>query len=102
MIATGHYARILKDNNTYKLCKGVDEIKDQSYMLWQIKKELLEKTILPLGDLTKQEVRQIALDHKLINADRNESMDLCFVVDDDYREFLSEFAPEKIKNILKP
>ena len=99
MIATGHYARILKDKNTYKLCKGVDEIKDQSYMLWQIKKELLEKTILPLGDLTKQEVRQIALDHKLINADRNESMDLCFVVDDDYREFLSEFAPEKIKNM---
>ena len=99
MIATGHYARILKDKNTYKLCKGVDEIKDQSYMLWQIKKELLEKTILPLGDLTKQEVRQIALDHKLINADRNESMDLCFVIDDDYREFLNEFAPEKIKNM---
>ena len=38
MIATGHYARILKDNNTYKLCKGIDEVKDQSYMLWQIKK----------------------------------------------------------------
>ena len=99
MIATGHYARIIKDNNEYKLCKGLDKVKDQSYMLWQIKKELLKKTILPLGELTKQEVRKIALKHKLINAERNESMDLCFVVDDDYREFLNEFVPEKIKNM---
>jgi len=99
MIATGHYARIIKDDNQYKLCKGLDNIKDQSYMLWQIKKEHLEKTILPLGELNKSEVRELALEYKLINADRSESMDLCFVVDDDYREFLSEFAPEKIKNV---
>ena len=99
MIATGHYARIIKNKDDYNLCMGIDEIKDQSYMLWQIKKEFLKKTILPLGELTKQEVRKIALDYKLINAKRNESMDLCFVVDDDYREFLSEFAPEKIKNM---
>tara|TARA_B100000941_G_scaffold287850_2_gene263731 strand:- start:289 stop:1374 length:1086 start_codon:yes stop_codon:yes gene_type:complete len=99
MIATGHYARIIKDKNEFKLCKGLDHIKDQSYMLWQIKKEHLSKTILPLGDLTKKEVRDIALEYKLINAERSESMDLCFVVDDDYREFLSEFAPEKIQNV---
>ena len=99
MIATGHYARIIKDNNEFKLCKGLDHIKDQSYMLWQIKKEHLSKTILPLGGLTKKEVRDIALEYKLINAERSESMDLCFVVDDDYREFLSEFAPEKIQNV---
>ena len=99
MIATGHYARIKKDENEYQLCKGIDEIKDQSYMLWEIKKEFLEKTILPLGELTKKEVRKIALDYKLINADRSESMDLCFVVDNDYRQFLNEFVPEKVKNI---
>lgn len=99
MIATGHYARIIKVDGDYKLSKGVDEVKDQSYMLWQIQKEFLKKTILPLGELTKQEVRKIALDYKLINAERSESMDLCFVVDDDYRDFLSEFAPEKIENM---
>ena len=99
MVATGHYARIKKDNNNYKLCEGLDPIKDQSYMLWQIKKEFLEKTILPLGELTKKEVRKIALDYKLINANRSESMDLCFVVDNDYRQFLNEFVPEKVKNI---
>ena len=99
MIATGHYARIVKSNNKYKLCKGLDEVKDQSYMLWQIEKDFLKKTLLPLGELTKKEVREIALDYKLINAERSESMDLCFVVDDDYREFLNEFAPEKIKNM---
>jgi tRNA-uridine 2-sulfurtransferase len=99
MIATGHYARIIKVDDDYKLSKGVDEVKDQSYMLWQIQKEFLKKTILPLGELTKQEVRKIALDYKLINAERSESMDLCFVIDDDYRDFLSEFAPEKIENM---
>ena len=99
MIATGHYARITKHNNEYHLNKGIDEIKDQSYMLWQIKKEFLKKTMLPLGDLNKQEVRKIALDYNLINANRDESMDLCFVVDNDYREFLNEFVPEKVKNV---
>ena len=53
--------------------------KDQSYMLWQIKKEHLEKTILPLGELNKSEVREIALEYKLINTDRSESMDLCLL-----------------------
>ena len=99
IIATGHYARIIKHNNEYHLNKGADKIKDQSYMLWQIKKEFLKKTILPLGDLNKQEVRKIALDYNLINANRDESMDLCFVVDNDYREFLNEFVPEKVKNV---
>jgi len=99
MIATGHYARIKKDKNNYKLCKGIDTIKDQSYMLWQIKKDFLSKTILPLGELTKKEVRDIALKYELINANRSESMDLCFVVDNDYREFLNEFVPEKMNNI---
>ncbi len=99
MIATGHYARIKFDNNDFSLCKGLDTSKDQSYMLWQIKKEYLEKTLLPLGDLTKKEVRQIALENKLENAKRDESMDLCFVVDNDYKQFLTDFVPDKIKNI---
>ena len=99
MIATGHYARIKVENNNYKLCKGLDSNKDQSYMLWQIEQKFLKKTILPLGELTKKEVRDIALEYKLENANRNESMDLCFVVDNDYSQFLSDFMPDRIKNI---
>ncbi len=99
MIATGHYARIIKNKNSYELCSGIDKSKDQSYMLWQIDKKYLEKTILPLGELTKKEVRNIALEYNLENAQRDESMDLCFVVDNDYRQFLNEFIPEKVENI---
>ena len=99
MIATGHYARIKKHKNQYELCKGLDASKDQSYMLWQIDKKYLAKTILPLGELTKKEVRNIALEYNLENAKRDESMDLCFVVDNDYKQFLHEFMPEKVKNI---
>ena len=99
MIATGHYARIKKHKNQYELCKGLDISKDQSYMLWQIDKKYLAKTILPLGELTKKEVRNIALEYNLENAKRDESMDLCFVVDNDYKQFLHEFMPEKVKNI---
>ena len=61
-VATGHYARIKKNKNHYELCKGLDDSKDQSYMLWKIEKKFLEKTLLPLGDLTKKEVRKIALE----------------------------------------
>ena len=78
-----------KNKDGYELCKGLDELKDQSYMLWQIDKEFLKKTILPLGEMTKKEVRDIAKDYKLENANRDESMDLCFVVDNDYRQFSS-------------
>ena len=99
MIATGHYARIKKCSEKYQLHKGLDQTKDQSYMMWQIEQKFLEKTLLPLGELSKKEVREIALDYKLINANRDESMDLCFVVDNDYKQFLAEFVPEKVANI---
>lgn len=99
MIATGHYARIKNKNNNAILMKGKDESKDQSYMLWKIKQKHLIKTLLPIGDLTKSEVRDIALEYELETAKREESMDLCFVVEDDYRQFLHEFLPEKMASI---
>ena len=68
-------------------------------MLWDIKKEQLEKTIFPIGDLTKQEVRDYAIKHKLETANRPESQDLCFVLGDDYNQFLYEIVPERMKNI---
>ena len=54
MIATGHYARIIKDKNEYKLCKGLDHIKDQSYMFGKLKKNIYQKLFYLLGDLTKK------------------------------------------------
>ena len=94
-IATGHYASI--QNSTIK--KGKDSVKDQSYMLWHIDRDLLGRTLLPLGDLTKDEVREYAKKNNLETSDIPDSQDLCFVMDGDYRNFLNEFMPEKMKNI---
>ena len=100
-IATGHYARIDNKNGKYLLKKAIDTDKDQSYMLWDIKKEQLEKTIFPIGDLTKKEVRDYAIKHDLETANRPESQDLCFVLGNDYNQFLHEIVPEKMKTITQ-
>ena len=98
-IATGHYARICNQNGTYTIQKAVDEFKDQSYMLWDIEKKYLSKTIFPIGDMKKEEVRDYALKHNLETAKREESQDLCFVLGDDYNQFLHEIIPDKMASI---
>ena len=98
-IATGHYAQIFNENGNYTLHKGVDEKKDQSYVLWGIPQHTLARTILPLGDMTKPEVRAYASKHKLATATVPESMEICFVADNDYKKFLNKYAPEKMNNI---
>lgn len=98
-IATGHYARIDKSNGEYFIQEGVDSKKDQSYVLWGIPKETIKKTILPLGGLTKQEVRKIAADNNLETANEPESMEICFIADNNYKRFIKEYAPEKTQNI---
>jgi tRNA-specific 2-thiouridylase len=98
-IATGHYAKVEKTNGNYHIKQGADEKKDQSYVLWGIPKETLSKTILPLGDLTKEQVRQIARDNNLETADEPESMEICFIADNNYKRFIKEYAPEKTNNI---
>ena len=98
-IATGHYAQIGQNNNGYFIKEGVDKRKDQSYVLWGIPKETLSKTILPLGDLTKEEVRQIARDNKLETAEEPESMEICFIADNNYKRFINEYASEKVSHI---
>ena len=98
-IATGHYARIENDNENYFIKEGVDSKKDQSYVLWGIPKETLHKTILPLGDLTKEQVRQIARDHNLETADEPESMEICFIADNNYKRFIKEYASDKVLDI---
>ncbi|WP_288071629.1 tRNA 2-thiouridine(34) synthase MnmA [Hydrotalea sp.] len=89
-IATGHYASIYQHtNNRYVICKGKDETKDQSYVLWGLQQDLLSRTILPLGGYQKTEIRQMAHDFGYPElAKKSESYEICFVPDNDYRGFL--------------
>jgi tRNA-uridine 2-sulfurtransferase len=89
-IATGHYANIHQhSNDRYYLSKGLDETKDQSYVLWGLQQDLLSRTILPLGTYRKTEIRQMALDYGYPElAKKSESYEICFVPDNDYRGFL--------------
>lgn len=93
-IATGHYARIDFKNGRYRLLKGTDRQKDQSYFLWMLGSEELSKTILPLGTLTKPEVRELARSFGVRSAEKKESQEICFVPDNDYRKFLQSSLPE--------
>ncbi len=89
-IATGHYANVrLHDNGRYVISKGKDATKDQSYVLWGLDQELLSRTLLPLGDYHKTEIRQMAHDMGYPElAKKSESYEICFVPDNDYRGFL--------------
>lgn len=93
LVATGHYARIIHTEDGPELHKGVDTSKDQSYFLWMLSKEELDRTIFPLGDLTKQEVRELAHRFGVRAAEQKESQEICFVPHNDYRAFLSSSIP---------
>lgn len=89
-IATGHYASVRQHTNgRYVISKGLDETKDQSYVLWGLQQDLLSRTILPLGTYRKTEIRQMAHDFGYPElAKKSESYEICFVPDNDYRGFL--------------
>lgn len=89
-IATGHYAQIHQHTNgRYFIRKGIDETKDQSYVLWGLQQDLLSRTLLPLGTYHKTEIRQMAHDFGYPElAKKSESYEICFVPDNDYRGFL--------------
>jgi tRNA-specific 2-thiouridylase len=91
-IATGHYGIINQhDNGRYYISKGVDETKDQSYVLWGLQQDLLSRTLLPLGGYRKTEIRQMAMDFGYPElAKKAESYEICFVPDNDYRGFLKK------------
>jgi tRNA-specific 2-thiouridylase len=91
---TGHYARINYDSASgrFFLKKALDDKKDQSYVLYSLTQQQLEKARFPLGELTKNEVRQIAEEKKLANALRGESQDICFVPTGDYGSFIEEYT----------
>ena len=97
MIATGHYART--DND--RLLKAKDEDKDQTYFLYRINKEALRKTLFPLGDLTKTEVREMSRQRGLYTADKKDSQGICFVGKVGIKDFLSNYVKQKPGQIIE-
>jgi tRNA-specific 2-thiouridylase len=93
-LATGHYARIFKEGDTFKLAKAVDPSKDQSYFLYMLTQAQLSKLLFPLGGYDKTQVRAIAGEMGLCVAGKADSMDVCFLEGRSYRDFLNERAPE--------
>lgn len=93
-LATGHYARIIFEDNRYKLKKAVDIKKDQSYVLYNLTPEKLSKIILPLGEFSKTETRALAEKLKLISAHKKDSQEICFVPNNDYKNFLAARAED--------
>jgi tRNA-specific 2-thiouridylase len=112
-VATGHYARLRREilnpkseirnksqipnPKPYKLLKGKDPKKDQSYVLYRMDQESLAETLFPLGEMTKEEVRKKAKQLGLPVHDKEESQEICFVEDDNYVQFLKEQCPEVVK-----
>ena len=101
-IATGHYAQVRQLDDRFVVSKGLDDSKDQSYVLWGVTQECLQRTIFPMGNFHKKDIKQMAIDrgyHQL--AAKSESYEICFIPDNDYRGFLKrrvEGLEEKVKD----
>lgn len=94
-IATGHYAQIRHENGRHIISRGLDVNKDQSYALWGVEQQYLDRTLFPVGTYTKTEIRQMAHDFNLLNvAGKRDSYEICFVPDNDYRNFLKRRNPQ--------
>ncbi len=97
-LATGHYARLrYAEDGKVHLLKGVDEAKDQSYVLSVLGQDELHDVLFPVGEYPKSEVRRMAAERGLPTASKHDSMDLCFIFDDDYRRFLRTWAAEAMR-----
>jgi tRNA-uridine 2-sulfurtransferase len=100
-IATGHYARVREVNGEFQLLKGLDASKDQSYFLHRLNQSQLSKTMFPVGELHKTEVRRIADEIGLPNAKKKDSTGICFIGERPFRDFLNRYianAPGPIKD----
>lgn len=93
-LATGHYARIEKDEVTgrYLLKKAFDDTKDQSYVLYSLTQEQLSKILFPMGEMKKADARILADENELVNASKPDSQDICFVPDGDYAHFIERYT----------
>jgi tRNA-specific 2-thiouridylase len=96
-VATGHYAGVGRTDGIYRLMRGADRHKDQSYFLYGLGQEQLEHVRFPLGGYTKPQVRALAEQWGLPVAEKDESQDICFVRDQDYGRFLRTYAPETLE-----
>lgn len=97
-IVTGHYARIRFNEETkkYELLKGIDDTKDQSYVLYHMTQEQLAHTKFPLGEYTKEEIRKKAEEAGLFNAYKHDSQDICFIPDGNHKKFIEGYTGEKV------
>ena len=95
-IATGHYAKTNED----KLYKAMDTNKDQTYFLHAIDKEVLRRTLFPIGSMDKEQVRQIARENSLITSDKKDSTGICFIGERPFPDFISNYVSEKIGKIV--
>ncbi|MFZ5633055.1 MAG: tRNA 2-thiouridine(34) synthase MnmA [Bacillota bacterium] len=98
-VATGHYARLYRDEglNRYVIKRAVDRKKDQTYVLFNMTQGQIARTLMPLGDYTKDQVRRMAAERGLATAEKPESQEICFVVDDDYTRFIEERAGGEVR-----
>lgn len=94
-IATGHYAKIVQHQGHWHLAEAADKLKDQTYFLWMLTEENLSRTIFPLGDFTKEQIRQMAAERGFVKlSQKEESQEICFIPDNNYRHFLAEHVPD--------
>ncbi len=96
VLVTGHHARVERIGDEYRLRKGADAGKDQSYVLHMLGQEALSRVVLPVGELMKSDVRAYAADLGFRNAKKPDSQDICFVTSGDYRDFLRARLPEAV------
>lgn len=101
-IVTGHYARIKKRRGKYELFRGKDEGKDQSYFLYRLSQKDLEKSLFPIGNYTKKQVREIARRNRFPNYDKKSTVGICFIGKINLKEFLQKKIKPKKGNILNP
>lgn len=93
-VATGHYARVEYDEaaKRYRLYRGRNLQKDQSYFLWELTQDQLSRAMFPLGEMSKPEVREVAREHNLAVAEKSESQEICFVPDGNYAGFIDRYV----------
>jgi tRNA-specific 2-thiouridylase len=96
-ITTGHYARILNRNNNFGLYEAANPIKDQSYILAMIRKEILPNIVLPMGDYSKDQTRRMATKFGLHTPQSSELQEICFIPNDDYVAVLEQWYPELVR-----
>jgi tRNA-specific 2-thiouridylase len=101
-IATGHYVRRHDSNNHTQLLRGIDNNKDQSYFLHAVGEDEIAKTLFPVGELEKPEVRKLAEQHDLITHNKKDSTGICFIGERRFKDFLKQYIPAQPGNIETP